>query len=554
MLLSDFEHDIDPKVLARGQEYYRTGRVLSIKEKNGAFLARVEGSEQYRVELELSGEREIRYSICTCPYDQGEFCKHQVAVFLALREQPLPKTISTEKTKSEKSLESLVESAPRQVLEEFLLSLAEEHPFIKKSLKLKLGEKTVDEELKECKALIRSTINANGGRRGFVEYRQVQSALMGADTVSTRALKHFEAQEYYRAFSLSLCILQEMLNLIAMSDDSSGYIGSVIAESLDILDDSVSELSGSESDQAFKTLLKEFSHSRHEAYNDPQVAILHLLASMTDTPKRRIALEGIIDDLVRKESQRDYHSRHFEEEMAIIRYQLLVKFQELEAARIYLNENIHLPGIRSMVINQAIERHDYSLAEKICLDGEESDREYAGLVDKWRKLRALVYSRTSRLDEWRTLARAFAIDGSFDFYDDYKSSFLVEEWQTLYEDFLQQIKERQRWNNFYPQILIAENRLDLLLDHVIQHPNWIVTYSGTLHPFNPNAVKEIYTRYIEFHAQQADQRSKYKNVVELLKKFAGVCGSEEAQKLRDAFLLKYPRRPAMQDELKRVKL
>jgi len=207
-----------------------------------------------------------------------------------------------------------------------------------------------------------------------------------------------------------------------------------------------------------------------------------------------------------------------------------------------------------MVINQAMERQDYSLAEKIGLDGEESDREYAGLVDRWRKLRALIYGRTGRLEEWRVLARSFAIDGNMDFYHEYKNSFSGEEWKALYEDFLQQIKERKRWNNFYPKILIEENRLDLLLDHVLQYPDWFVNYAGTLHPFDPDTVLKIYTRYIEVHAQQADQRSKYKNVAGLLKKFAAVCGNEAARKLREELLIRYPRRPAMQDELKRVKL
>jgi len=97
---------------------------------------------------------------------------------------------------------------------------------------------------------------------------------MGAETVSARAFKHLESQAYYRAFSLSLGILQEMMNLVAMADDSSGDISSVIAESLDLRYDSVPELSGPESDQAFKILLKESGHSRHEIFNDPQVAIL----------------------------------------------------------------------------------------------------------------------------------------------------------------------------------------------------------------------------------------------------------------------------------------
>jgi len=555
MNLTDFEKHIDPVILARGQDYYNSGQVLSIeKTGSGVFLARVEGSESYQVQVQLSDEKKIIFSSCNCPYDQGEFCKHQVAVFLALRETPGSAGIVTGDKKNERSLQSLIEKAPRQELERVLLSLAHEHPFIKRTLKLVLEKKTMEEELKECRALIRSTVSSNGGRRGFVEYRQVRGALLGADTVAARIREYYENSDYSQAYALSLCILQELLHLVAMADDSSGYIGSMITDSLDVLTDSALHLNDKENEQAFQQLLKEVKHPRHDIFSDPKVAILELLTTITDTPKKRQALEKTIDELVENEKSRNSYSRYFEEEMAVLRCRLLSKFATPTEVEQYLIKNLHIPAIRETMIKQAMDRKDYAQAEQICLQGEADDREYRGLVKKWQSYRALILNKTGRLEEWRVLIRGFAIDGSLEAYHDYKNSFSQKEWQAMYEEFLNRIKERNRWNHFYPRLLIEESRLDLLCAHVGQYPEWIVDYAAALHSFDPSMVLSTYIRHIETKAKEASERSKYKHIAGLLQNFSSVCGPEEAQKLRTLLLQRYPRRPAMLDELRRVKL
>jgi len=37
------------------------------------------------VEIHLSADGEILHHCCDCPYDWGEYCKHEVAVLLAIR-------------------------------------------------------------------------------------------------------------------------------------------------------------------------------------------------------------------------------------------------------------------------------------------------------------------------------------------------------------------------------------------------------------------------------------------------------------------------------------
>ena len=86
MDLHNFESYIDETILMRGYDYYRQGHVICIREnEEHVFMAEVEGTETYHVAVELDEDMSIVDTRCNCPYDYGEFCKHQVAVFLALR-------------------------------------------------------------------------------------------------------------------------------------------------------------------------------------------------------------------------------------------------------------------------------------------------------------------------------------------------------------------------------------------------------------------------------------------------------------------------------------
>ncbi len=67
---------------ARGQKYLKEGRVHELEEMDGKVLARVLGSESYRVVIQAR-DGSFTFS-CTCPVGQGSvFCKHCVAAVLA---------------------------------------------------------------------------------------------------------------------------------------------------------------------------------------------------------------------------------------------------------------------------------------------------------------------------------------------------------------------------------------------------------------------------------------------------------------------------------------
>jgi len=87
MNLNNFESCIDRIICLREYDYYENGYVTFVKEtEEHVYVAEVEGTETYTIDVELDENLNIVETLCNCPYDMGAYCKHQVAVFLTLRD------------------------------------------------------------------------------------------------------------------------------------------------------------------------------------------------------------------------------------------------------------------------------------------------------------------------------------------------------------------------------------------------------------------------------------------------------------------------------------
>lgn len=138
--LSEFEDYVSPKIVGPGEDYYWEGAVFRLEEKSpGEWVAGVHGSEDYRVEVGLEDDR-LDYWECDCPYD-GEFCKHVVAVLLAIREKEELKgrflTADEAKVQGEKfsELGQMLQLMDREPLVKFVKEYAVTHPEFEEALK-----------------------------------------------------------------------------------------------------------------------------------------------------------------------------------------------------------------------------------------------------------------------------------------------------------------------------------------------------------------------------------------------------------------------------------
>jgi len=114
----------------RGQEYLSSGAVRSIKRTDKHTLkAQVQGSDvhPYLVSIKFDDE-DIRKVQCTCPYHEGSWCKHIVAVLLkTLKQEEIPVSESTR-------VKALTRDLERDQIVTLLERLVEENPELVKEI------------------------------------------------------------------------------------------------------------------------------------------------------------------------------------------------------------------------------------------------------------------------------------------------------------------------------------------------------------------------------------------------------------------------------------
>ena len=110
--IQNFLADVDPKILARGKDYYLSGYVENLERNGEKVTAEVSGSDvtPYVVEIELTPDGGVEDWLCDCPYDLGPVCKHTVAVLLGLQEE-VPENPQKKTSKGKVSIQKLVEQA-----------------------------------------------------------------------------------------------------------------------------------------------------------------------------------------------------------------------------------------------------------------------------------------------------------------------------------------------------------------------------------------------------------------------------------------------------------
>ena len=131
------------RILNRGYEYYENGNVLDIERTEDGYTATVAGSWEYTVTIDVDEDGAFIDADCDCPYSQdGNYCKHEAAVLYALEldgdeySDDIPvkdnadiKSVASEETHetSESKIREIVKKMDREELESLVLDLASSH-------------------------------------------------------------------------------------------------------------------------------------------------------------------------------------------------------------------------------------------------------------------------------------------------------------------------------------------------------------------------------------------------------------------------------------------
>ena len=548
MNLKNFESHIEAVILERGIDYYTSGNVVSLEYDGTEWVAKVEGSNDYTVTVKLSENGEILETYCDCPYDGGEYCKHQVAVFYELTDKLKSGELSEKKTK-DKNLEDLLYQLNNVTLVSIVMELARKDRRIKEELFLRYEDQ--GSIFEHARNVIQSSIS-KVKRRGYVEYADVGNAVDGAYTVLKIIDAKIDNEDNFSAVSLCIVILEEMVDLIAYCDDSGGTVGEIIREAIEKISEAVHAVKPNQNDDRKKFDLI-FDHAllkMYEDWADWRWDILFSAVPLCGNSENRKKMEQYISEYISSatsEWSRGYETRQLQK----IQYEIIKQFDGKEKADFYLEQHIENSDFRDIVIQNAISGKLYEKALNLCLDGEIKDSAYIGLVYKWKELRYTIYEKMNDKKGQKNLGMELLLHGEFEYFLKLKPLYTDAEWPAILQNILEKAGAGSG-KGVYIKILIHEKLKPLILKYCKEHSGSITSYYKHLLPEYKRDVSIMFRECIKKNADYSNGRGHYRRVCEIISEYKKACGQKAAYAIRDELAMEHARRPAFLDELSKL--
>ena len=216
---------------SKGEDYFSRGLVKNIAEIDNKIIAKVSGSDLYRVQL-WEDQKQLKFS-CTCPVGKdGDFCKHCVAVGL----QWLANVNNGTSAKGEEkiTLEDIKSWLNKQNTD-VLVNLLMEQIYTDDQLEQKLSLKVA----KSCAngVNIRTYYNAIDQALytgGFIDYRAARAYCQNLDNVVDSIEELLKENQATNVMLLVEYMLPKVEEAMQDIDDSNGEVGGILCQLEDI--------------------------------------------------------------------------------------------------------------------------------------------------------------------------------------------------------------------------------------------------------------------------------------------------------------------------------
>jgi hypothetical protein len=565
--LEQLEHSIDPVILERGVLYRQNDHIFAINEvEPRVYHAEVEGSKFYNVEIQLSSRGEVVYTLCDCPYDQGPICKHAVAVLLEIRDgltsENQAKAPSKTNSSHKRSIAVELSKLSKDELITLLVNFSKEIGEVKQALSLRFMDADHKNSLNEYKKIIRSCIKQNSDRYGFVTYRNVHYAVVGGEQIMDKAKEVLESGNPLRASEICFCIMHEMGDLLQMCDDSDGIVGGMIQECLYLVRSATIEIEEHDpkvKSDLFQLLLKEVAHSSIKGWSDWQLSLLESAVYVMTDHAQKDLWNDAIERLVREEDNHLSDNSYFLENSAWLRYQVIGRLDGENQAQIYLQNHLEYTLFRKKAIEEAIENQDLDKALGLAKQGETKDRAkgYPGLVNQWKTYQYEIYGHTHQLDKQIEIAEEFVVAGEYTYYLRLKELYSADAWGIAYERLLDDLEKSSRsWqaDSLYTRVLVEESETQRLLNYVYKRKHAVLEYYPYLVSKYTDDVFVLFTQLISEEIVLSSNRKQYQKVCGMIRHLIKAGGELQAKMIIEQLCNNYPNRPAMIDELRKIKL
>jgi hypothetical protein len=557
LTFANFKKTIPDQILTRGRSYIDNILDLSFDDDEGVWEAQVEGTDVYDVRVEQDASGSL-ICTCTCPYDMGDYCKHVAAVLYSI-EDNFPDALMTtprkraakRKTRHDKLREGL-EKATREQLVTILLDLAAQNKELLNQLMIHLDSGSVKPT--DYRRLVKDALRSGRGEYGYLDYVGSTRAGRKLGALLDQADKWQAAGDTDKAIGIYQAVIDETVPVMDHADDSNGELGECLTRAGEKLTESANHLGKIGREQLLAYSLDKL---RTEAFREWRTHFLTIAVDIVQTVEQRALVTSALDDFeadVKRSESR--WSEAFElEQIALLRLNLIKRFDGEAASNAFLQAHIHLHAIRMLLIqkyidegaideairqteagiasiNQSIDRHLVFQYKSIAVDA---------MMRKGDKAAAVSATRFLWLDS-----------GTQETFALLKMYVPSVEWAAFVDGL---IKDLSRKPQQLAWLYAQENRWQELLALAQSYEGgaWLISqYQRQLESRFPDAMAITYANMVTPMLTRASDRGAYKRIVALLRQIKTLGHVARAEALAEDIRAQYPTRRALLDELSRL--
>ncbi|MEK4229525.1 SWIM zinc finger family protein [Solibacillus sp. FSL H8-0538] len=537
MDLHNFEQYISKTFISRGKNYFKQGNVRQLHQiASNAWRAVVAGSDDYQVFVELKGT-EINEFFCTCPFD-GPTCKHEVAVFIAIRNQ-LDTVILPNFSVS------LLQGLSNEQLLQVIEKLVEQNPFLHNQVQQMLtpkNKKAVISTVQQANKMILSYLQPYLDLENIFE-EEFDEAFHGVSIVIDWARDSLITNQQGQALSLFLnCYYFAALTTELCND---WQIDELMSDIYLMMVEVVEEV---EDEQMAMNFLKFFEETIFKDNIDKSkilksdlfdvalpLTVYEKCAAYYKLMLTRLATYPNTEDLV--------------ETLSLT---LTLEIGSPEEQQVYYERTDLNDSMRSLLITHAMDKQQYEQALALCADGIERTSSNTYKKQTWMENAYKIHDNLNNPIAKRAIAFELAVKGNESYYRELKGLYDTEEWAVILEQLLHSYEEMNHYPYFYSSILVEEHLWSQLLSYCHQQPERIVKFGQFLQPFYVQEVEGLFMAHIFDLAETSSNRSHYKTIRAALSSLKALGYEESTSQLIQTFTTRYPRRTALHDELAHI--
>jgi hypothetical protein len=409
------------------------------------------------------------------------------------------------------------------------------------------------DQLKNALSIVRERIaiaKRHGTHRGFIDYKSCVSVCQEFIAILDDAGQAAERGDCTYAYSVAALVLVNCARLAGSADDGAGGINDTRRYVINVLETVCAGVAYGSPDAEFIFLqaLKDSQNKVFDSCDEFAYDLLLPIASLA-IDKNVKKLYDVLDNFAARLTTQEYSSWYLEQDR-LVRLSAITAVEGSQAAEQYIAANLEFDGIRHIAIRHAVESGDFVLAEKLCVDKIATISYGYHWTREWYNRLFDVYTKCGDKEKQAALAEDLLFNQRDDHYYLILKALFMEKgvWSTRYPDILDRLSQCLPYNS-YMYILSQEDERARLIDELKKHPASVFTYGAQLSEHFPSDVHSICLDEIRKQAAEANNRVLYKTICSNIKKLVEFGGNAEADGIITELKSRYPRRPAMREEL-----